>query len=355
MSGGMNLPSPRVPLLGFLLLVGLCACRAAAPVRGAPRGATLHVSDGRARGVDRGGARTAAGLDPLASAGASASPWPAHLQDPTDPVQPQDPTTPVQLQDPTAPVAAPPPEFYDNIYHRFGLSLGGAAYGSFTTAIRVSTPAIVGAILDLEDLLGVDSSANVGRLDAHYAFNRRHRVDVSYYDIRRSGIATIPQDLPIGGVIIPMGQISTKFDTKIFKLAYRYNFVRDFRTTIGASLGLHTMQIDTAFRATGINVEESFDAVAPLPVLGLHAAYALSRKWRLTGGFEALYVEFDNFDGFILDTRLSLDHDTFKHLGWGIGLNSFDSNIGIDGKDNNLHADIEYSYIGLMLYLRTYF
>ena len=326
----------RTPLdttlpLGVLILGTLCACNSAAPVRPAPLGATLHVVEGTARSVDR--------------------------EQPTS-VAPLEPLTPFEaapMQD--APPAAPPPaqEYYDNIYHRFGLSLGGALYGNFDTSIQISSAILVGAILDLEDLLRVDSNATIGRIDAHYSFNRRHRIDLAYYDIGRNGSANVLQDIPIGEAILPAGVINTTFDTKILKLAYRYNFVHDYRTTIGASIGLHTMQIDTALVATGINVEESFDALAPLPLLGLHGAYAISKKWRLTAGFEALYVDFSGFDGFVLDTRLSLDHDTFKHFGWGIGFNSFTLNIGIDGKDDVLRAEIEYGYTGLLLYVRTFF
>ena len=151
---------------------------------------------------------------------------------------------------------APPPEYYENIYHRFGLSVGGALYGDFDTTIQISSAILIGAILPLEDLLGLDTQASIGRLDAHYAFNRRHRIDLAIYDIQRDGTANVLQDIPIGEVILPAGQIDTTFDTQIVKLAYRYNFVHDYRTTIGASLGLHMMQIDTTLTAPGFNAHQ---------------------------------------------------------------------------------------------------
>jgi hypothetical protein len=239
-----------------------------------------------------------------------------------------------------------------NLYRQFGLSLGVAAYDNFDTTLRVSGE-ILGASLDLEDFLGVDDSDTIGRIDAHYSFNRRHRIDVSYYDIRRSGSRTIGQDIVIGDETIPAGTIDTFFNTKIIKLDYRYNFVADYRTVIGASIGAHTMLIDLGVSNEAFAVDSEFDAAAPLPLLGLHAAYALSEKWSLNGSVEFLQFDVDAYRGFINDTRLTIEHDTWEHFGWGIGYNGFTVDGDID--DGRLHADLEYGYQGLMLYLRCYF
>ena len=56
----------------------------------------------------------------------------------------------------------------------------------------------------------------------------------------------------------------------------------------------------------------------------------------------------------ITDSRLTLDHDTFKHFGWGIGFNGFSADAQADG-DDDLSAKLEYGYQGLMLYLRLLF
>lgn len=257
-------------------------------------------------------------------------------------------------------VAALPPsraqaveaEPYPNMYRTFELSLGLAAYDNFDTTMRVTGDSGLGALLDLEDLLGLDEDQSVFRADTFYRFSPRHRLNLSYYDIDRDGDKTIEEDLVIGDVTFPAGSgVATQFDTTILKLSYQYNFVTDLRTAIGASIGLHTMKFDTRFETQSGTFEESFKATAPLPVLGLHAEYALSPKWKLLGSSEFFQIELGDFDGFLADNRLSLEHNLFKHVGWGIGFNSFTLDASVE--DDNLTADVEYAFQGLMIYLRA--
>ncbi|TAH38176.1 MAG: hypothetical protein EYC70_06020 [Planctomycetota bacterium] len=254
------------------------------------------------------------------------------------------------------PQTEPEPEYYENIYRRFGLNLGVAAYSDFNTSLTISTPTIVGAVIDLEDTLGVDRSTQIARIDAYYSFNRRHRIDASYYDIDRSGSRTLQDDIQVGDVFFPAGSgVETEFRTKILKLDYRYNFVADTRTTIGASIGFHVMGIGFGMQTNNLSLEENFRVNAPLPLLGLHFAYALDRKWHLSADWEVLKVDLGTFQGYVNDNRLTLEHDTFKNFGWGVGLNNFRTEVTVEGSGSPLDADIEYGYSGVMLYARLYF
>jgi len=241
---------------------------------------------------------------------------------------------------------------YPNMYRRFGLSAGAAFYSNFDTTIRVDTDYLVGAVLDMEDFLGLDDNNLVARLDAFYAFSPRHRIDLGVYNISRDGTKYVGEDLQVGQVVIPAGDVDTSLDTLIVKLAYRYNFVADTRTAIGASFGLHTMGIDLALNSPEFEVSESFRATAPLPVFGLHGEYALSERWKLLASTELFQIDLGFAQGFVADNRLALEHDLFEHFGWGLAFNGFQ----LDGEfeDSPLTADLEYAYQGLLLYLRGY-
>ena len=244
-------------------------------------------------------------------------------------------------------------EYYSNLYRKFGLDAGFAAYARFSTTVGVSAGA-VGTDIDMEDFLGIKSESNIARLDGHYSFSRKSRLDFSYYDIRRSGGRTIDHDIDFGGTTFPAGSaVNARFDTQIIKLAYRYNFVADYRTVLGASFGVHTMGIDTELDSNALSLQEEFKATAPLPLLGLHFAYALDRKWKLALDYEVLQFDIGDYRGFVDDSRLSIEHDTFEHFGWGIGLNSFSINGEIDGNGNS-SADLKYGYEGIVVYLRWF-
>lgn len=250
------------------------------------------------------------------------------------------------------PQAAAEPEPYANLYRRAGLDVGAAFLANFDTTVQVTGDSGAGAILDLEDFLNVDDDYLVARLDAFYAFSPRHRLDLGIFDIRRDGTETIGQNIQIGDVVIPAGDVKTTIQTLVVKAAYRYNFVTDTRTTLGASFGFHTLGLDLAFESEDFNVSEKFRATAPLPVLGLHGAYALSERWKLAASAELFQIDLGFAEGFLADNRLALEHDPFDFLGWGIALNGFQLDAEIE--DDSLTGDIEYAYQGVFLYLRVY-
>ena len=242
--------------------------------------------------------------------------------------------------------------YYKTIYRKFTLSAGWAAYASFRTEFQVnSESAGAGANIDMENLLGLDQSSGVLRFDGTYAFNRDHWLQFSYYDINRDGHRDITEDIQVGDVVIPAGPVDSKFDTGIIKLAYRYNFVTDPKTVIGASFGLHVMAIDTQIKSESVNVDERFKVTAPLPLVGLHGAYALGERWKLSASAEVLQFDVSAYHGLITDTRLSIENDPFKNFGWGIGFNGFRLAGQVDG-NSDLVAKIDYGYQGLMIYLR---
>lgn len=243
-------------------------------------------------------------------------------------------------------------EPYPNMYRTFELSLGAAAYDNFDTTMQIDSDVGVGAILDLEDLLGLEENQTVFRGDAFYRFSPRHRINLSYYDIGRSGNKTLADDITIGNATFPAGStVESQLDTTILKLSYQYNFVTDLRTAIGASIGFHTMEIDSEFKTSSGSIQESFNATAPLPVIGLFAEYALSPSWKLLGSTEFFQIELGEFGGFLADNRLSIENNLFKNVGWGIGFNTFTLDASMEESD--LTAEIEYAFQGLMIYLRA--
>jgi hypothetical protein len=183
------------------------------------------------------------------------------------------------------------PGNYPNMYRKLGASVGAAFDSNFDTSVEVGADTAVGATLDLEALLGLDEKNFLVRVDSHYSFSPRHRVDVSVYDIGRGGPRTIAGDIQVGQAVIPAGEVNTSLDTRIVKAAYRYNFVVDERTAIGTSFGLHTMGIDFQVASSEFEVSERFRVTAPLPVIGLHGEYALSKRWKLRGSAELFQID----------------------------------------------------------------
>lgn len=237
----------------------------------------------------------------------------------------------------------------------------GAFISETDSNVRLSAKGI-GASIDVEEALGLDTTTSVFRADGIWRFsdNRRHRAELSWFALRRDGERILGRDIVIDGVTYPTGStVKTAFDLDVYKTAYSYSFFQDERMDIGAGLGLYIMPIKFNLNASGlINGQVSEAVTAPLPVLGLRADFALTPKWFIKSSLDIFYLEYEQFKGSVFDTRFAVEYKAFKHVGFGAGFENFNLKIEAEGEDYpqiDLAGQIEYRYLGAMLYAIVYF
>jgi hypothetical protein len=196
-----------------------------------------------------------------------------------------------------------------------------------------------------------------GRLRQQYPHRKRHRRVHHAHRFRHSGERTgrrILDDIPIEDddgevIIIPSGTtVETFFDLDIYQLNYSYSFFQDERIDLAAGIGVYIMPIDEG--------EEKF--TAPLPVINLRMDIALTPKWFIRTGAQVFYLEYENFTGSILEFRTALEYNPWKHVGIGVGFDTFGFRLEADGEDwpgIDLKGNVEFNYAGLQLYLRMFY
>lgn len=245
-------------------------------------------------------------------------------------------------------------------WEKVSLNLGTFLAAS-SSNVRLGTPGL-GVSIDVEEALGLDPTNTVFRADGIWRFtdNRRHRAELSWFAFRRTGTKTLGQEIIINGVTYPVGTtVNTGFDLDIFKAAYSYSFFHDDRMDIGASLGLFIMPVSFEITASGLlNHHASASFTAPLPVVGIRADFALTPKWFLKSNVDVFYLEYESFKGSIFDTKLALEYNAFKHVGFGLGVENFNLNVEAEGNDYpkiDLLGRFQFRYIGAMLYAKIYF
>ena len=246
----------------------------------------------------------------------------------------------------------------------------GANFGVFVSTVDSSfrIGSGIGVDIDVEDLLGLDSTNSVFRADALWRFtdNRRHRLDFSWFAFRRDGARQILEDITIEDdngerILIEAGtQIEAFFDLDIFELAYSYSFFQDDRIDLAAGIGLYVMPIDFGVSATGlIKVDESEKFTAPLPVVGLRTDIALTPQWFIRSGAQVFYLEYENFTGSILEFQAAVEYNPWKHVGLGLGFDTLNVNVEADGSTDwpgvDLNGKLDFNYAGLQLYLRLFY
>ena len=119
------------------------------------------------------------------------------------------------------------------------------------------------------------------------------------------------------------------------------------------------MPIQFGLRADGLYVgqgEAKF--TAPLPTIGLRMDIALTPKWFVRTGTQIFYLEYEQFKGAIRSLNGSIEYMPWKHVGFGLGIDSLNIEVEAEGEDYpgiDFSGYMEFKYVGLQLYARFAF
>lgn len=209
-----------------------------------------------------------------------------------------------------------------------------------------------GTEIDLEDDLGLDSEIFSYRIDAQWKMFPRHTLYFSYFDLSRNSDRRISRTLQIGDRTFTVGaNVSTETDIQIFQATYGFSFILNEKFDVSANIGAYLGNLEFRYSAPLIGSEtQSF--LAPLPVIGLRASYAITPRFFVTAGANVFFVEYDKYSGSMIDASITFDYDLFEHFGIGIGYNHNRINIERDDDDRNMSLD--FGYGAIMLYLRVF-
>ena len=246
-------------------------------------------------------------------------------------------------------------------WEKFNISVGGFLTESDTTVQVNSQTFGIGAVIDLENTLGVERDFRTYRIDTLYRFgeSRRHEVEFHYFNSKRTGDRTLDQDLQIGDIFLPAGTgVATEFSLRFANLDYVYNFLMDDRVRLGVSAGLHTTGVKFKIAETGGGTkteDESF--TAPLPMLGLRSEVLLTPRWRLRTDLNFFYLEYDRYTGRLADALFTIEYRPWKRFGLGAGINAVNYSVEADADASlaDLNGEIEFSLTGIMLYGKYFF
>lgn len=248
----------------------------------------------------------------------------------------------------------------DKPWEKGSITLGSFLSGTNSTA-RIGVPG-VGVEIDVEEVLGLETTTSVFRTDGFWRFtdNLHHRLDLSWFALRRSGDGTLGRDITVGETNLPIGtSIRTKFDLDIYRLGYTYSFFQDDRMDLAVGLGLFITPISFELASSGlVNSYTAESVTAPLPVVGLRADFAITPKWMLKNSLDLFYLEIGDFKGSIIDFKSAVEYNWFKHFGVGMGIDTFNLHVEATKSDYptvDFKGAFDFRYVGLMLYGKLYF
>jgi hypothetical protein len=235
----------------------------------------------------------------------------------------------------------------------YNLSLGAYFVTRTNGTIRLDATAgivTIGTSIDWERDLGGETSMTVPRIDGYYRFAPKHRIDVSWYKIDRGGQILTQRGIDFGDVSFPAGTaVNSKLDTETTKVAYTYSFYRAPEIETSLSVGLHITKIDMSIQSAGLGIAEAESVTAPLPVFGFRLDYAITPKWWVRTKYELFFLDnFDTYEGALNDFTIGVEHRTFRHAGFGFGLNR--NSLDVQVQDGSKQGAISTVLSGFMLY-----
>ena len=246
-------------------------------------------------------------------------------------------------------------------WERYSANLGIFLATTNSTARIGSTSA--GVEFDLEDTLGLGTGNNAFRLGVAWRFteNRRHRIDFSWFRLKKDGSRVLSRDLETDDITIPAGSgVSSEVKLDLFRAAYSYSFFQDDRFDLAVIGGLYVAPMSITINGTsGFTGTVDQDFTAPLPVLGLRADFALTPKWFLRTSFDVFYISIDDYEGLLSDVQIAAEYKAWKHVGFGLGFDTMHLNVDAESDTSVPGVDaagsFSFDYAGIYAYTKIYF
>jgi hypothetical protein len=102
-----------------------------------------------------------------------------------------------------------------------------------------------------------------------------------------------------------------------------------------------------------VEVEETADVDGPLPVLGVHFLWDIGANLWFEGLAQVFALEIDEYDGGLADYKIGITWFPWRHVGIGVGYNSFIARL--DVREDDFHGRLRLGYRGPLAYLSVGF
>lgn len=241
----------------------------------------------------------------------------------------------------------------EDFQKRFVLRAGGFHVSKMSTELTFGkTGGAAGTSISFENTLDLPNTVQVGKLSGFYRINRNQRIDFFYYKVDRNSTGVTPITFDIGSANFTAGDtVNTIANSDFISALWSYSFINDEKYEFGLGGGLYLsnkeMIIDNI--SSGSDTA-SGTATAGLPVFNFRGDWNITRKWRMGVEQNIFLVDLGTLSGALSNFEWRIEHQTFKHLGFGAALNYFTSSADLSA--NGIDADIRTSYNGLFIYLK---
>jgi hypothetical protein len=236
---------------------------------------------------------------------------------------------------------------------RFNFEFGAYYSLASTSASLGPSTGGTGVIVDFESTLGLEDRNLSGIGGFMWRISERWRLEVEYFSLNRDATRTLASDVTWGDQTFTAGTtVDSKYDFYDVRVSAGYSFFKRRDKELGVGFGVHVAGIKTALQAAGVGSESS-DVTAPLPVLNVYGAFALTNEWAVRMRMDWLSLNYDIYSGDLRNTAIDVLYQPFRHVGFGFGVRSFILDVEID--DPQWHGKARTSFTGPTAFMTVSF
>ena len=223
----------------------------------------------------------------------------------------------------------------------------------------VAAGSSLGALIDIEDLLGFDESISTFGLEGLWRFskNRKHALRLRYGNFDRDAYKAVEGTIPIFDVDF-FGEVASDFVNQVATVEYQYSFINHDKTEAGITAGFGFYKYELAI-AGQIRIgddpdeaefrSESVGVIAPVPAIGFYINQALRQNLILEIRTSFIDLEIGEHNGRVFTTWGSVTWYFARHWGVGVGLTGSDVAYERKTSEERLKVDLRQSALTVNL------
>ena len=245
-----------------------------------------------------------------------------------------------------APAAAATPEPWDA---PFVLQVGAFRAAADTIVKFDADNGLPGATISFETNLGLSDGKTLPQIDFVWRWNPRHALEGSYVSLRRDAVSKLSDALRFGDVVFPLdGEVTSRFDSDVYRLAYRYSPMHENGNELSVLLGIHYTRVNASISSTlgARSSESSLDI--PLPTLGVRGGWRIADRWRIAGMAQAMKLRVNESDGALYNFAAGIEWAFMPQAYAGLAYNYYKYEYESTKHDERIRFD--YRFDGPMLY-----
>lgn len=233
---------------------------------------------------------------------------------------------------------------------RFELRVG-AFHDTVDSKIRYGSPTgVAGREIDIEDDLDVSDEETLFQVEGIYRLNHYHRLEFSYMQLHRDGLATLDQPISFGGSDYPAGTIvDSTLKNEIARFSYGYSILRDDQKELGVSAGVHFTGIEAEITSLTTGQTQKASSSTPLPVIGVFASVDLSDAFTVGMKAQFFRMDFDRYEGSVNAITAYAERELRAGFLIGLAYNYFSLNL--KSSDPEVAGSVTAKHSGPAVYL----